>query len=236
MDQSSNHQFCPQCGTERADNASFCTGCGHQFNAADTNTPTQNQQPTATQKVTQEDGVDGKETLDFQDLHPNARWLFFFFYIKNTVILLLLLLGAGVVSIFTGDMLFMMIGFGGAGLYLIANIIAAQVAYKHYSFQVTETAFRKQFGILHIHTASIPFERIQNVNVRRTLVDRIIGLSHVDIETAGTSGEKKSPIIGGSKSSSEGHIPGVSPEEAEQVRSLIMRRAQEINQANANNL
>lgn len=237
MDQTPTQQFCPQCGTQRVGDSSFCTGCGHQFDATANNAPAQDQQPTIdVQKVTREDETGAKETLDFQNLHPNARWLFFFFYAKSTVILLLLLLGTGVASILLESMFFMLIAFGGVGLYVLTNLIAAQVAYRHYSFQVTETAFRKRFGILHRYTASIPFERIQNVNVRRSLIDRIIGLSHVDIETAGTGSRKKTPIIGGSKSSSEGHIPGISPEEAEQVRSLIMQRAKELNQANANNL
>ena len=225
MDSSNEKKFCPQCGARRIENSKFCANCGYQFASPKT-------QPT---EVADNNAAD-VDTLKFDDLHPNARWLFLFSYMKNTLILLLLLLVSAAASLFSGDAFLNIVALGGLGVYLVGHLVAAQVAYKHYSFQVTDVAFRKQFGILHIHTASIPFERIQNVNVRRTLLDRIIGLSHVDIETAGTGGQKKSPIIGGKKSSSEGHIPGISPEEAEKVRSLIMKRAQEINQANANNL
>lgn len=225
MDNTNGDKFCPNCGAKRIKNGKFCTNCGYQLSSS------KNLQTVAVEKSEAE-----TEMLKFDDLHPNARWLFLFSYMKNTLVLLLLLLVSAMASLFSGDTFLSLVVFGGLGVYIIGHLAAAQIAYKHYSFQVTDVAFRKQFGILHIHTASIPFERIQNVNVRRTLLDRIIGLSHVDIETAGTGGQKKSPIIGGKKSSAEGHIPGISPDEAEKVRSLIMKRARDINQSNVSNL
>lgn len=237
MESSEQVRYCTQCGAGNAAQANFCASCGNQLEATHGPSFTQaeptfdyrDNQPHSQIVREQQESPDGgtEEAVKFKKLHPNARWLFFFSYMQKTAILpLLFAIGAGTWA-FLGEEFYALISAAAIVVYVLAHFIAAVVAYRHYSFQVTETSFRKEYGILHIQTASIPFERIQNVNIRRNLIDRFLGLSHVDIETAGTGGQRKNPVIGGSKSRAEGHVPGIAPQEAEDVRDLIMKRAQQ---------
>lgn len=171
---------------------------------------------------------DAPDTVEALDLHPNSQLLFFIAYTSKTGILLLLFAIGLAIGWYTNDWR-LLIGCGaGFALYIIANAAAAIVAYRHYSFEITETAFRKKYGILHVRTSSIPLDQIENVDTHRGIIDRILGLSRVDIETAGTSGMQKRSILGASMTSSEGHIPGLGRDEAEDIKELVLRRAHQI--------
>ena len=66
---------------------------------------------------------------------------------------------------------------------------------------------------------SIPYDRIQNVDIYRGIWARIFGLSDIQIQTAGG-------ITAGSYGAfSEGRLIGVSKEEAERLRDELIRRA-----------
>lgn len=156
-------------------------------------------------------------TVEFQDLHPNSRWLFFMSYMGTTSIVLLL---------FVGGLLVQPVYFGLAlAAYLATLFGAAAIAYKNYKFEVTPHAFRKEYGVIHKQSASIPFDQIQNVNIKRGFMDRLLGLCHLEIETAGTGGETKRNIIGGVSTGAEGIIPGIAYDEARDLKDLMLARA-----------
>lgn len=236
MNANSKHKYCTQCGASLLQNAKFCAKCGTQvikkvekidvsqqlgsfaispptFEYKDNNPHSNIIKHTVTNKKTGK----SEETVEFKDLHPSAVWLFFLAYIKNTAILAVLLLGV----IFLEPLLAL-----GLLAYLFILFIVAKIAYNNYKFKVTPTSFRKEFGIVHKQTVSVPFERIQNVNIRRSLLDRMLGLSHIEMETAGTGGNVAKDIIGGTSSTSEGYIPGVDPTEAVDLKDLILLRSQ----------
>lgn len=158
-------------------------------------------------------------TVEFGDLHPTAIWLFFISYLSKSAILIPLIL----VGIFIEPLLAALFI-----VYILGHYIMARVTYRNYKFEITPTAFKKEYGILHKQSSSIPFDRVQNVNVSRNLIDRFLGLAHLEIETAGGSGDTKRNVLGGATSRSEGYIPGVSAEEAQDIKELIMARAQRI--------
>lgn len=70
---------------------------------------------------------------------------------------------------------------------------------------------------------TIPYERIQNVDIYRGIFARILGLSDLQIQTAGMSATVGSYGISGA--GAEGRLPGVSQEEAEKLRDELVKRA-----------
>ena len=68
--------------------------------------------------------------------------------------------------------------------------------------------------------SNVPYERVQNVDIRRGIIARIFGFSSVNIQTAGYSGY----VRGGYAYGSEGYIPALDMGEAERVRDFLMKR------------
>ncbi len=84
------------------------------------------------------------------------------------------------------------------GIFLIPYLVWIELRYRNYTYYIADTEMIIRRGVLHIDRTAIPFEKVQNVNVSRSLLERLIGLATIKIETAGTNpGE------------AEGLIPGV---------------------------
>ena len=73
-------------------------------------------------------------------------------------------------------------GVGGA----IALALAYEFAYyQRYRYTFTSDTFDIRSGVLNRREREIPYGRIQNVDISRNIVQRLLGLSAIDIETAG---------------------------------------------------
>ena len=73
-------------------------------------------------------------------------------------------------------------GVGGA----IALALAYEFAYyQRYRYTFTDDTFDIRSGVLNRREREIPYGRIQNVDISRNVVQRLLGLSAIDIETAG---------------------------------------------------
>ena len=103
-----------------------------------------------------------------------------------------------------------------AVLYIVICFIAAKLTYKYYKYELTDRGFRKESGIIYKKYVTIPYDRIQNVDIHRGITARILGLSDLHIQTAGTSAPS---AIG------EGRLPGLSVEIAERLRDELVDRA-----------
>ena len=228
--------FCSQCGNQLSKDDKFCPGCGfalanastNQVNSADA-APTfdynDGRKHSRISTHTPESGdYQNDATVEFGDLHPAAVLLFFVSYIgKSAILIPLIALGAW----FLEPMLWWLFL-----VYILGHYIAARITYRNYQFEVTPSAFKKQYGIIHKQSSSIPYDRIQNVNVSRNLIDRLLGLAHLEIETAGNSGDSDRNVLGGASSSSEGYIPGISVDEARDLKELVLLRAQNMRGGN----
>lgn len=105
----------------------------------------------------------------------------------------------------------------GAVVLLVIAFVIAKLSYHFYRYEISEMGFKKEFGIIRKKYVTIPYDRIQNVDITRGLIARILGLSDLQIHTAGVGG-----IAFG-----EGRLPGLSKEDAEIMRDeLIMRSRQ----------
>jgi putative membrane protein len=59
------------------------------------------------------------------------------------------------------------------------------LVWRNFEFEVTDDTFDIRSGVLHRQVREIPLKRIQNVDVRRNIVHRILGIAKVNLETAG---------------------------------------------------
>ena len=113
-----------------------------------------------------------------------------------------------------------------SGFVLLAALIVAilsfaiaKLTYHYYRYEMTDIVFKKEHGIIWKKYVSIPYDRIQNVDIYRGVFARLLGLSDIQIQTAGG-------ITAGSYGAfSEGRLLGVSKEEAEKLRDELIQRA-----------
>jgi len=158
-----------------------------------------------------------------KQLDPRVTWIFFVrFMIPFLVILasyslmMIALLDPGTVhNISTSTLVISFIVILLFGLSF--SHIWSKLSYKYYLYELTEDDFRKECGVIFKKYETISYERIQNINIQRGILDRIFGLSSLKIFTAGTG----VPGAAGA----EGLLPGLSESVAEELRSELIRRS-----------
>ena len=166
-----------------------------------------------------------------KQLHAGAKWLFrinaylamiilaFFigwFIVPLFVILSSLMVGQGSIrGIIIGVFLFVVFY-----IILIAVVgeIYARMAYNRWFYEFTDSQLRKEKGIIWKKYSNIPYERIQNVDITRGIIARILGFSTVNIQTAGFSYSPRGGL------GSEGYIPAVGIQEAENIREFLIKK------------
>ena len=95
--------------------------------------------------------------------------------------------------------------------------IWAKLTHHFYHYGLTEEGFQQESGIIWKRYVTIPYGRIQNIDIYRGVWDRLLGLSVIHIQTAGASRYPQTHF-------SEGRLPGLSVEEAKQVRKELIER------------
>ena len=107
-----------------------------------------------------------------------------------------------------------------AGLLLFLIIFVAgplyfyhHIEYMSFTYELGPGEFIIRQGVFTRESVVIPYERIQNINTRRTLLERFLGLASLVIDTAGTN-----------PNAAEGLLPGVSNKDA--LISEIMGRVE----------
>lgn len=161
-----------------------------------------------------------------QKLDPKAVWIFFFqFAFAGITILFLYLwffgpiilkkfLSSGqLLSTSTAAFLVIMLS------YLIFCFVWAKLTYKFWLYDITEDAYKMEQGVIYKRYVSIPYERIQNVDIHRGIIARLLGLSELRIQTAGFGGAQ-----GKWGAWSEGRLPGIDKEKAEQLREQLISK------------
>ena len=168
-----------------------------------------------------------------QNLNPKAVWLFF---LRNvlTAVGTAFVIGFGVIFILisvsdpaatnSAEEIIKLLLIGAVIVFLITTLgaivayIWAKWQYRFYHYELREDGFRKEYGVIAKRYVTIPYERIQNVDIYRGLIERILGLSTLKIQTAGGS----SISVG-----AEGSLPGLSHEIAEQMRDELVKRSRD---------
>ena len=159
-------------------------------------------------------------TIEKKRLCQRALWSFYLSYIGKTGLLLFLFF----IGLVVEPLWFSVV----IAVYLTLLYVTAAVVHQNYYFEVNSSAFRKEFGVLHKTDVTIPFNRIQNVNITRSLSDRMLGLARIDVESAGSSSVTEKNTAGGSMTKSEGHLPGVTMKQAREIHELLVNRFTEL--------
>lgn len=153
-------------------------------------------------------------------LHPGARWSF-----RLSAYFVMIFLSFFVTSFLMGLLLIDDILYSVAiyiVIYLIVIIgigeIYARMAYNRWFYEFTPNQLRFERGIIWKKYTNIPYERIQNVDITRGIIARILGFSTVNIQTAGFSYSTNR------SSFSEGYIPAVGIDEAEKIREFVIKK------------
>lgn len=114
-------------------------------------------------------------------------------------------------------------------IYIIACWFWAQLAYKNWKYELTQDAFKKESGVIWKKYVSVPYERIQNIDINRGVLARILGLSDLQIQTAGSSAMYSRRGFGGMEA--EGNLPGLDKVVAEKLRDELIKRSKESKQS-----
>ncbi len=133
--------------------------------------------------------------------------------IVNYFILLYKILKASwalVILLFTKDDINYNTVFLGVGLALIVILVIATLQYLFFKFKIEDQHFMLKKGVISKSDTTIPFERIQNVSFKQNLVQQIINVTQVEVETAGAK-------------SVEISIKALAKEKAEALKAAIMQ-------------
>jgi len=177
-----------------------------------------------------------------ENLDPKSIWLFFLNFLLSGLFIFIFFSFWGLpffIMLFEVSKQINVFGFIFAvigaeivifGLYIAFCYIMAKLAYKYWKYELAEDAFRKESGIIWKKYVSIPYERIQNVDIYRGIFARILGLSDVHVQTAGASavsyGRRGMAGVG-----AEGRLPGIDKDTAEKLRDELIRRAKQSKQS-----
>ncbi len=85
--------------------------------------------------------------------------------------------------------------------------------YRRWRWQLTDLALELRYGVLVHRFEAIPYFRVQQIDIERGPVDRLLGLARLQVTTASASGS--------------GSLPGIPEEQAPQVRQELLHRAAE---------
>lgn len=171
-----------------------------------------------------------------KQLDPKAVWMFFIqqSYAIPVLIIPVILLLSAILPVLTlnsstanaGRSTFQILATPViAILILVAMLVLAYIwaylNYHFYRYELTPNGFKKESGVIYKKYVTIPYEKIQNVDIHRNLLARLLGLSDLQIQTAGNSG-------GGYSGLSEGRLPGLSVSEAEVLRDELINRSKTV--------
>jgi len=171
-----------------------------------------------------------------QKLNPKAVWLFFWMYLIQYLFVLFLFVPfliyfvldtlstlsvkGGSLSVTIAGFLtnFLLFCFFCLIIWLIIIWVFAKLAYEYYGYELRQDVIRIEYGVIWKRYVSIPYSRVQNVDITRGVLERLLNLSSLHIQTAGATSASLGAMA-------EGRIPGLSVETAEQLREEIIKRA-----------
>ena len=166
-----------------------------------------------------------------KQLDPQSVWLFFIGSILRWFVFIIIFVMYGVFTLFV-DIDTDVLEFGFLKwlwvlipAFLVFSWIWAKLTYHFYRYELREDGFRKELGIIWKTYVTIPYDRIQNVDIHRGVIARILGLSDLNIQTAGASAQVSRYGTWGT--GAEGRLPGLSREVAEQLRDELVKRSRQ---------
>lgn len=163
--------------------------------------------------------------MAMKQLHPGAKWTFrlsgffsvFFFAFFISMFFVGILVDNSNNDLYASQLFIPLLT---AIIVLVILIeVCARLSYKFFKYEFTSDQLRIERGIIWKRYSNIPYQRIQNVDITRGIIARIFEFSSVNLQTAGYS-----MPANGRGMHSEGYLPAVSVQEAENIREFIIKK------------
>jgi uncharacterized membrane protein YdbT with pleckstrin-like domain len=164
----------------------------------------------------------------YQNLGPKTFWFFVSERTKASMIFFVIALILAVVRVqnFVPPEMTGLLRAVSWGVFIIAIIaflvafISAKLAHKSFGFLLSEDALKIRRGVMLQEEKAIPYRQIQNIEIERTLSQRMIGLSRVVISTASHDDPN-------TKHENESHnvLPAMDADIAVKFQTELLRRA-----------
>lgn len=208
-----NKIYCSNCGQLIAGDAKFCTYCGVQQHGPEARFRAQDDpvQDIASKRTPTGDITPiGKSSLD-----PRAILMMFLSYFAKTSIL--------VPALIVGAVIYPQLFVPLLAAVILLMFLTAVIVYNNFKYEIDHTGIIIDSGVLHKKNVTVPFEQIQNVNIERTIPDRIFGLARISIETSGSSNARPQTVADvGANVKSEGYLPGIDLEKAKIIHDTLI--------------
>lgn len=106
--------------------------------------------------------------------------------------LLTVFLFSGNLSFRTFDLGFVVMGALGVVLVAGVSLLWEYIVWSRYDYFFEEDSLRISHGVFRKREREIPYRRVQNVNLKKNILHRVLGIAKADFETAGGSGTEAS--------------------------------------------
>jgi putative membrane protein len=157
-----------------------------------------------------------------EKLHHGAKWIFRFRAYSALLFMMIVIYFFSLqIDNFSLQLTVIVIGLL---LLMFVGEIYAQLSHHFWKYEFTHHEIKIEKGIIFKDYKSIPYERIQNVDIHRGILARLLGFSTLNIQTAGYSAVVNRSGFGGAGMGAEGSIPAVSKEGAEKIREWLIKK------------
>jgi membrane protein YdbS with pleckstrin-like domain len=165
-------------------------------------------------------------------LHLGAKWHFrisgyilfgilvIFFGLFGPLAGLILILSNSGSSVINYFLILSLSIIGYIAIVIILSEIYARMSYNRWFYEFNDDGLKLERGIIWKRYSNIPYERIQNVDVHRGIIARMLGFSSIMIQTAGYSAQPGYFA----QPQAEGYIPAVEMNEAEKIRNFVIKK------------
>ncbi|HMP30395.1 MAG TPA: PH domain-containing protein [Saprospiraceae bacterium] len=147
--------------------------------------------------------------LKFEKVSPAA--------FKSTLIVRILLLTTLVAAAFAlwfiveNDYFIVLLALGFLSLVIFISILYSRYYYKLLMYAIREKDITVKDGVIFLNTTTLPFNRVQHVEINQSFVQRYFKIATLQLYTAGGSGVDLT-------------LPGLSEEIAEKIKSFIINK------------
>ncbi len=111
------------------------------------------------------------------------------------------------------------VSFAIAALSFAVAVVSARLIYKNSGFSLSPDALLLRRGVFTKEQFAIPYGQIQNIEIERTVYDRLVGISKLTILTAGEENEEQKK-----GSDPEGVLPAIDRDVALFLERELLRR------------